>query len=65
MAVSPAWEGIGRIVGSGVGLASKFELASTTKSYVFARDRVDNVVWGCPQELGDDGELINMILAGG
>ena len=32
--------------------------------YVFARDRVDNVVWRCTQELRDDGELVDVILAG-
>jgi len=34
------------------------------RPYVFTRDRVDNIVGRCTQELRDDGELVYVILAG-
>lgn len=31
--------------------------------YILATNRLDDFIWRCPQELGDDGELIDVILA--
>lgn len=32
-------------------------------THVFASNRVDDIVWGSAEKLGDDGELVDMVLA--
>lgn len=34
------------------------------ETYILASNSVDHVIWGCAQELGDDGELVDVVLAG-
>jgi len=33
-------------------------------SYVLAADSLDNIVWWGSEQLGDDGKLVDMVLAG-
>jgi hypothetical protein len=33
-------------------------------THVFTTDALDHIIWGSAQELGDDGELVHVVLAG-
>lgn len=30
--------------------------------HVFTADRLNDIIWGCPKQFGDDGELVDVIL---
>lgn len=40
-----------------------FSIQGSRLSHVLARDCVDDIVGGCPEKLGDDGELVHMVLS--
>jgi hypothetical protein len=37
---------------------------NTENTDVFAGNSVDHIIWWCTEELGDDGKLVDVILAG-
>ena len=34
------------------------------KTYIFTSNSIDHIIRRCPKELGDDGELVDVVLAG-
>jgi hypothetical protein len=62
MVAAHAWEEIERISGSMTDQQLP-QLALTAKSYVLTGNCVDNIIWWRSQKLGDDRELVDMVLS--
>jgi hypothetical protein len=39
-------------------------LAAEVQTHVLAANGLDNIIWGCSEELGNDGELVHVVFSG-